>query len=119
MQNQDIFIIVLIVILVLFYLAKMCETYVSGSFDITRDITVAQDWKGATLSAIPYFTNNLETPPPDVMSQIKQLQTYQKEQDGPTDSNWVASNGNYRITPDIDSPDNREGFTLMNPYINN
>ena len=118
MYCKDIFILVLIVILVLFYLNKMYETYVSGSYDITSDITVAQDWKGATLSALPYYTNNLEKPPQDVMSQIKRLQTYQQSQDGPTDSTYVSS-GQYSVTPDIDSPDNREGFTMMNPYITN
>jgi len=116
MENRDIFIIVLLVVLVLFHLNKMYEPYVGGSYDLTSDITVAQDWKGATLSQIPYYTNNLENSPEDVRTQIKQLQTYQQSQDGPTESTWVTS-GQYRTTPDINSPDNREGFTLMNPYV--
>ncbi len=119
MENRDIFIIVLLIILVLFHLERLCEPYdITGSYDVTRDITVAQDWKGATLSSMPYYANNLEKPPEDLVSQIKQLQTYQATQDGPTDTTWVTS-GQYRTTPDINSPDNREGFTLMNPYVAN
>lgn len=116
MESKNIFVLVLILILILFHWNKMYESFVSGSYDITSGITVAQDWKGASLSALPYYTNNLEKPPSDVLDQIKQLQTYQQSQDGPTESTWVSSN-QYRVTPNIDSPDNREGFTMMNPYI--
>ena len=117
MESRDNFITVLLVILLILYVNKMYETYADGSYDVTRDIIVAQNWKGSSLSTIPNYTNNLETPPQNVLSKIQQLQTYQKSQDGPTDTTWVSTN--MGEIPNIDSPENREGFTLMNPYMGN
>lgn len=125
-MDRNIFIIVLAVILVIIYIYKNRETYVSGSYDITAPITVDMDWKGATLSKYPYYTNNLVDPPADVSSQIQQLQKYQPEIDGPTDSTYVAQGMNREA--DLDSPENREGFEMsnnleefsaMNPYVPN
>ena len=101
------------------------ETYVSGSYDITSGITVNMDWKGATLSKYPYYTNNLVDPSSNIESQIKKLQSYQSESDGKTDSTYVASC--MKTQPNIDSPTNRadskenfnnlHGLTTMNPYV--
>ncbi len=116
-MDRNIFLIVLIVILVIFYANKMFETYVSGSYDITPSITTDMDWNGATLSKYPYYTNNLVNPPADVLKQIKDLQKYQPQVDGPTDTTYVATGMD--VTNNIDSPYNREGFSMMNPYVPN
>lgn len=116
-MSQNILIMVLLVVLIILYGSSMYETYVSGSYDISASITTDMDWKGATLSKYPYFTNNLVNAPSDVLEKIKQLQKYQSEQDGPTNSTYVSNNMN--VDKNLDSPDNREGFTMMNPYISN
>lgn len=121
-MDRNIFLVVLIVILVLFYVNKMYETYTSGSYDITPSITVDMDWKGATLSKYPYYTNNLVNPPANIQNQIQQLQKYQQK-DGATNSTYVDSGMN--VQPNLDNPNNKEGFgmledfSMMNPYIPN
>lgn len=122
-MDRNIFLIVLIVVLVILYANQMYETYVSGSYDITAPITVDMDWKGAMLSRMPYYTNNLVDPPSNVLNKIQELQTYQASQDGPTDSTWV--NTGMSVQKNLDNPDNREGFegiehfSMMNPYVPN
>lgn len=116
-MDRNIFLIVLIVVLVILYVNNMYESFVSGSYDITSQITVDMDWKGATLSKYPYYTNNLVNPPADVLSQIQQLQTYQPKEDGATTSTYVSKG--MEVQPNLDNPENREGFTMMNPYIAN
>lgn len=122
-MDRNILIIVLIIILIVIYAFYNKETYVSGSYDITPSITVNMDWKGATLSKYPYYTNNLVNPPANVLSQIQELQKYQPEEDGPTTSTYVADGMN--VEKNIDSSESREGFesveefTMMNPYISN
>ena len=125
-MDRNIFLIVLIVILVILYVNKMYETYVSGSYDITSPITVNMDWKGASLSKYPYYTNNLVNPPTNVLNKIQELQKYQPKQDGPTNSNYVAND--MTMQHNLDNSENREGFrdiedieefTMMNPYVSN
>lgn len=128
-MERNIFLIVLIVVLVILYVNKMYETFVSSSYDITAPITVDMDWKGAMLSKYPYYTNNLVNPPADVLSQIQQLQTYQPKEDGSSTSTYVSRNMN--VQPNLDDPENREGFeqvgqisqvsqfSMMNPYVPN
>lgn len=116
-MDRNILIIVLIIILIVMYIFYNKETFVSGSYDITPSITVDMDWKGATLSKYPYYTNNLVNPPANVLSQIQELQKYQPKEDGMTTSTYVADGTN--VEKNIDSPDNREGFTMMNPYVSN
>lgn len=116
-MDRNIFLMVLIAILILFYINKMYESYESNSYDITPSITTDMDWNGATLSKYPYYTNNLVNPPDDVLKKIKELQKYQPKIDGNTDTTYVANNMN--ISSNLDNPDNREGFTMMNPYISN
>jgi len=122
-MDRNIFLIVLIIILVLFFVNKMYETYVSGSYDITPSITVDMDWKGATLSKYPYYTNNLVNPPANILNQIQQLQKYQPNSDGPTDTTYVATG--MSMQQNLDNPANREGFetlegfSMMNPYLPN
>ena len=122
-MDRNIFIIVLIVVLVILYVNKMYETYVSGSYDITAPITVNSDIKGAMSSRYPYYTNNLVNPPADVLSKIQQLQTYQPKQDGATTSTYVSKG--MKVQPNLDNPANREGFqgiekfSMMNPYVPN
>lgn len=122
-MERNIFLIVLIVVLVILYVNKMYETYVSGSYDITAPITVDMDWKGAMLSKYPYYTNNLVNPPADVLSQIQQLQTYQPKEDKSTTSTYVSKGMD--VQPNLDNPENREGFegveefSMMNPYVSN
>ena len=131
-MDRNIFLIVLIVLLVLFYINNMYEHYVSGSYDITAPITVNMDWKGATLSKYPYYTNNLVNPPADVLNKIQELQTYNVKEDGNTNSNYVKTC--MTTQANLDNPMNREGFegieriegfegiekfSMMNPYIPN
>ena len=122
----------------------MYETYASGSYDIKPSITTNMDWKGATLSKFPYYANNLINPPANVLKQVQNLQKYQPKLDGTTDSTYVATgmnvpsnidNPNNRaginmpanidksidltVPVDLNNYDNRERFTMMNPYINN
>ena len=111
------------VVLVLMYGSKMYETYVSGSFDITSGITVDMDWKGSQVSTLPYYPNNLINPPQDIVTQMKKLQTYQADLDGPTDSTYVSACANNQLNIDdgnnLDNVNNLEGFTTMNPYMPN
>ena len=117
-MDRNIFLIVLIVILVLIYVNKMYyEPYVSGSYDITPSITTNMDWNGATLSKYPYYTNNLVNPPSDVLKKIQELQKYQPKLDGTTDTTYVTTGMD--VHKNLDNPDNREGFTVMNRYIHN
>jgi hypothetical protein len=123
MKNTDIFVIILVIILVLLYLNKIYESFTSSSYDITSNITTNMDWKGATLSKYPYYTNNLVNPPSNILNQIKELQKYQPELDGRTDTTYVASG--MSIQKNLDNPNNKEGFdnyeefSMMNPYIHN
>lgn len=122
-MDKNMFLIVLIVVLVLFYVNKMYETYESSSYDITPGITVDMDWKSATLSKYPYYTNNLVTPPPNVLNKIQQLQKYQPNSDGSTDTTYIATG--MSMQQNLDNPMNREGFetlegfSMMNPYVPN
>jgi len=116
-MNRNIFLIVLIVILVLFYVNKMYEPYDTNSYDITQNITTNMDLNGATLSKYPYYTNNLVNPPADVLKKIQNLQKYQPKLDGVTDSTYVATKMN--IGNNLDNLNNKEEFTMMNPYIHN
>ena len=116
-MDRNIFIILLIIALVILYVNNMFETYVSGSYDITQSITTNMDWNGATLSKYPYYSNNLINPSPDALKKIQELQKYQPNADGPTDTTYVASRMN--VTNNIDNLDNKEGFSMMNPYIPN
>ncbi len=121
MENQEIFILCLIVGVVLLYIPSICENYVSGSFDITSAITTDMDWKGSQLSKIPTYPNNLVQPSGDLSIVIKDLQTYNPSQfnevsaDGPTSSTYV--NSGMILESDINNPNNLEGFSMMNPYI--
>ncbi len=117
MENQDVFLIIIIAALVFLYLSKMYETYVSGSFDITPAITVGMDWKGSQVAGLPYYPNNLSDAPQKMTTQIKKLQSYESNTDGPTDSNYVASG--MQIQSDINNVNSLEGFTMMNPYVSN
>lgn len=116
-MDKKVFFMVLIVILVIFYAVNMFETYTSGSYDISPSITTNMDWNGAILSKYPYYTNNLINPPADVLKKIQELQKYQPNLDGPTDTTYIASNMN--LNDNIDNPNNREGFSMMNPYVSN
>jgi len=115
MQNSHIFIIIIVIIFVLLYVFKMYENYETNSFDITPSITVDMDWKGSQLSTYPYYPNNLINSLPNIKTQIKKLQSYQEEMDGPTETKYVQNN--MKVTNSIDNPNNLEGFTMMNPYI--
>lgn len=114
-MDRNIFVIILVIVLVVFMMCKRCENYASGSFDITSSITTNMDWKGATLSKVPYYTNNIVNPPNNVLNQIQQLQKYQPSTDGQTDTTYVATN--MKVEQNIDNPSNREGFSMMNPYV--
>ena len=125
-MERNILIIVLVVVLVLFYINKIHESYTSGSYDITPSITTNMDWKNATLSKYPYFTNNLVTPPTNVLNKIEELQKYQPKSDGYTDTNYVSTGMN--VHKNLDNPATREGFKnlenfedfqIVNPYIQN
>lgn len=116
-MDRNIFLIVLIIILVIFYTNKMFETYTSGSYDITPSITTNMDWNGATLSKYPYYTNNLVNPPNDVLKKIIELQKYQPNIDGSTDTTYISTGMD--VTKNIDNSNNREGFSMMNPYVPN
>ena len=122
-MHRNILIIVLVIVLIIVYTFYNRETYVSGSYDITPSITANMDWKGATLSRYPYYTNNLINPSANALIQIQELQKYQAKEDGPTTSTYVA-NG-MSLEKNADSPNSREGFetieefTMMNPYVSN
>lgn len=116
-MDRNSFIIVLIIVLVILYICNVCETYESGSYDITPSITVDMDYNGAMLSKMPYYTNNLINPPVNVLNKIQKLQKYQPKEDGPTDSIYV--NTDMEVEKNIDNPNSREGFSMMNPYIPN
>lgn len=121
LMSRFIFLIVLIIALFLINVFHNKESFVSGSYDITPAITVDMDWKGATLSKYPYYTNNLVNPPINVLNKIKELQKYQPKEDGKTNSTYVTSGMDMEIN--IDNPNNEEGFeniekfTTMNPYV--
>lgn len=115
MEKQEIFILCLLLVIVAIYLPSACETYLSGSFNITPSITTDMDWKGSQLSAIPAYPNNLVDASGSVLNQIKQLQTYQASQDGQTTSNYVASG--MKEESGIDNPNSLEGFQMMNPFV--
>lgn len=127
-MDRNSFLIVLIIVLAILYINNMYETYVSSSYDITPSITTNMDWKGAMLSKYPYYTNNLITPPNDVLSKIKQLQTYQPKEDGYTNTSYVTTD---MTKPELNNLTNREGFeeinesneieqfSMMNPYVPN
>lgn len=119
MENKDIFLIVIIVLFVIIYIFRMMsEGFVVSSYDITPSITANMDWKGATLSKMPYYTNNLQQVPLNDMDKVKYLQKYQPNVDGPTNSNYVSDNMDLPINlNDPNSPNQLEGFTMMNPYI--
>ena len=116
-----IFIIVMFVALVVVYfLSKHHETYVSGSYDITPSITVNMDWKGSQVATFPNYPNNITNGSEKVQTQIRKLQTYQSKSDGPTDTNYVSTDMTYK--PDqanMNNVNNLEGFTMMNPYVSN
>lgn len=118
MERQDVFLIIIIVVISFLYITRMYETYVSGSFDITPAITVGMDWKGSQVSAYPNYPNNLINPSSDIDVQIKKLQSYEPKQDGKTSSDYVSANmQNNNFINDPSEPDSLEGFTMMNPYV--
>lgn len=128
-MNNYIFPIVLVIILAILYTLGARENYFSDSYNITPQITTDMDWKGAMLSKYPYYTNNLENPPPDVLKKIQELQKYNPKTDGTTRTNYVSTD--MSVEKNLSNPFNREGFdelnnsdvlegfTLMNPYISN
>lgn len=115
MERQDVFLIIIIGVIVFLYLTRMYETYVSGSFDITPAITVGMDWKGSQVSGYPYYPNNLVNAPQDVDIEMRKLQSYQSNTDGPTDSTYVSAQMTDASNPN--NVDNLEGFSMMNPYV--
>lgn len=114
-NNKNILIIVLVSVLFLCCMSNMYESFASGTFDITSDITTTMDWKGATLSGMSTYTNNLEKASPQVLKDIRHLQKYEPSQDGRTTSTWVSQE--MKITENINNPEGREGFTQMNMYV--
>lgn len=103
MDNRIIFVFVIIIVLILILFYRRSETWINSGIptdnDITPKITVGMDYKGAMLSGIPYYTNNLDIPPKAVDKQIKKLQSYDET---------------------IEKPELfHEEFTLMNPYVHN
>lgn len=114
-ENRQVFVIVLIVIIVLFYINKMYETYGSGSYDFSRELTTDMDWKGSQVASIPTYPNNLNDPSQDVDKQIKNLQKYQPGQDGTNSTTWVSTG--MKTQSGINNPNSLEGFTLMNPFV--
>ncbi len=118
MERQDVFLIIIIIVIAFLYMTRMYETYVSGSFDITPAITVGMDWKGSQASGYPYYPNNLINPPNDVNIQMRKLQSYEPNQDGKTSSEYVSTDvKNNNLTNYSNKPDDLEGFTIMNPFI--
>ena len=104
MEKNYVFIIIIVIVLVLLYFNMYNEYYTNGSsYDITPSITTNMDWKGSSLSKLPYYPNNLVNASPCISNKIKELQTYQPESDGPTDTTYVSNN--------------YEGFSMMNPYV--
>lgn len=116
MESIHVFIIILLIAIVLFYMPKIYETYVSGSFDISPSITTDMDWNGSQVASQPYYPNNLTNAPQSIALQIKKLQSYQADLDGPTTSSYV-SNDVEPSEPDTNNVNELEGFTMMNPYI--
>jgi hypothetical protein len=126
MMTRNILIFVLIIILVISYSFKIHENYFSSSYDITPQITANMDWKGATLSKLPYYTNNLVNPPEEVLKNIQELQKYQPKSDNTTNTTYVSDD--MILSKNLNNPNNRqgldglerlEGFSMMNPYIPN
>ncbi len=115
MERQDVFLIIIIAVIVFLYLTKMYETYVSGSYDITPAITVGMDWKGSQVAGYPYYPNNLDNPPQDIDVQMRKLQSYQPNSDGPTNSTYVSAQMSDLSNPN--NVDNLEGFSMMNPFV--
>ena len=114
-MDRNVLITILIVVLIIFYVGKMFENYESCSYDITPSITTNMDWNGAILSKYPYYSNNLVNPPAEQLKNINQLQKYNSELDGPTNTMYVSDGMN--VTRNINDPNNREGFTMMNPFV--
>jgi len=102
MQSIDIFLIVLIIVFVLIYVSRMYETYVNMGIptndNITAKITTDMNYNHAKISTLPYYVNNLDSPPEDVSDKINYLQKFNKERDGQND-------------------DFTEEFTTMNPFM--
>lgn len=118
MERQDVFLIIIIVVIAFLYMTRMYETYVSGSYDITPAITIGMDWKGSQVSGYPYYPNNLINPPHDADIQMRKLQSYEPDQDGKTSSDYVSADMQNNKSPNNpDEPDSLEGFTMMNPFI--
>jgi hypothetical protein len=63
MKNQEIFIIVVILLLVILYAVKMYEPYLNNGIptndDISQKITTIMDYDGARESTVPTYPNNL------------------------------------------------------------
>lgn len=108
MKSSHIFVIILVLVFILFLAPKMSENFFSntsfnyGSFDITPSITVDMDWKNSQVSNFAFYPNNLSNASEKTAEQIKKLQSYQPKLDGHTDSLYVKK---------------LEGFTMMNPFI--
>lgn len=118
MERQDVFLIIIIVVITFLYITRMYETYVSGSFDITPVITVGMDWKGSQVSGYPNYPNNLINPPHDLDIQMIKLQSYEPKKDGKTSSDYVSANIlNNKSINNPNEPDSLEGFSMMNPFI--
>jgi hypothetical protein len=127
MERQDVFLIIIIIVIAFLYITSKYETYVSGSYDITPAITVGMDWKGSQVSGYSNYPNNLINPSEDVDIQMRKLQSYNPNQDGITSSDYVSANmQNNKLITDLNdsynsnnqnNSDSLEGFTMMNPYI--
>jgi hypothetical protein len=117
METKNIFLIVLIVVLAYLFFARAFETFVDGSYDITMQNTTGMDYSGSFLSKLFSYPNNLNKPTKDTLDKIKMLQNYDVQKDGPTTTNWVSDG--MKVIKNIDSPDNREEFTMMNPFVSN
>ena len=113
-NNKSIFIIILSIVLILCYASNICESFVLSSYDITSDITTSMDWKGARLSGMPSYTNNLEKASPSALKDIKHLQKYEPK-DGKTSSSWVSQE--MKITENINNSEGIEEFSIMNMYV--
>jgi preprotein translocase subunit SecF len=118
MENMHVFVIIIVIVLVVIYFFSYYEAFVSGSYDITPSITVDMDFKGSMVSTFPYYPNNLVNSSQQIDAQIKKLQSYQADYDGPTMSNYVSENvKNTKNINDPNVPNSLEGFSLMNPFV--
>jgi len=112
MENNQVFVIILLVLLVILYLTKLLETFVNAGIptndDITPKITVGMDYNDSQVSTFPYAPNNLVNAPKDIEKQINKLRNYQPNYDGPNEK------------PTLDKVvEDKEEFTLMNPIVFN